>query len=65
MAGKKTSVYLPEDLAAAISASGQTIPDLIRAGLIAGERDQDLRLAAVVEDLLTKLNQGYILVHRP
>lgn len=61
---KKTSIYLPDDLVAAISASGRTIPDLIRAGLESAEREQAARLAAGVEELLAKLREGYRLEPR-
>ena len=37
MAGKKTSVYLDEQLKAAVEASGASLPDLIRRGLAAGQ----------------------------
>jgi hypothetical protein len=66
-----TSVYLPDDLIAAISASGRSIPDLIRAGLATGpgeqedeQREQEAWLAGVVAELINKLNDGYVLVPR-
>lgn len=72
-----TSVYLSDDLIAAISASGRSIPDLIRAGLEAesgeeegrpgeeeGEREQEVWLAGVVAELINKLNDGYVLMPR-
>jgi hypothetical protein len=65
-----TSVYLPDDLIAAISASGRSIPDLIRAGLATepgeqeDEREQEVWLAGVVAELINKLNDGYVLVPR-
>jgi hypothetical protein len=64
MAGKKTSVYLPGELAEAIRASGKSIPDLIRAGLEAGERSRSDRLADAAERMLRKLDEGYELVRR-
>lgn len=57
--GKKTSVYLPDDLAEAVRASGRSLPDLIRAGLEAVERSRDDRLADAVERMLLKLDSGY------
>jgi hypothetical protein len=73
-----TSVYLSDDLIAAISASGRSIPDLIRAGLETGpgeqedgpgkqeddQREQEVWLAGVVAELINKLNDGYVLVPR-
>jgi hypothetical protein len=65
-----TSVHLSDDLLAAISASGRSIPDLIRAGLEAepsgqeDEREQEVWLAGVVAELINKLNDGYVLVPR-
>lgn len=65
-----TSVYLPDDLIAAISASGRSIPDLIRAGLATepseqeDQREQEVWLAGVVAELINKLNNGYVLVPR-
>jgi hypothetical protein len=60
--GKKTSIYLPDSLDEAIRASGQTIPDLIRIGLEAGQRTRADRLAETVERLLVKLDSGYTFV---
>jgi hypothetical protein len=69
--GKKTSVYLPDELDRAYRESGKNLPDLIRAGLEAGERsrsdqlaDTVERLADVVERLLRKLDDGYTLEKR-
>jgi hypothetical protein len=62
-----TSVYLSDDLLAAISASGRSIPDLIRAGLEAGpgeRREEEVWLAGIVAELVNKLNDGYVLVPR-
>jgi len=56
--GKKTSVYLSDELDAAYRASGKSIPDLIRAGLEAGERSRGDRLADAVERLLARLDEG-------
>jgi hypothetical protein len=64
MPGKKTSVYLPDELDRAVQASGKNLPDLIRAGLEAGERERGDRLADVVERLLVKLDSGYTLEKR-
>lgn len=57
-AGRKTSVYLSDDLNRAVEASGRSLPDLIRAGLEAGERSREGQLADAVERLLVKLNRG-------
>lgn len=62
--GKKTSVYLPDNLDAAVRASGKSIPDLIRLGLEAGERARADRLADSVERLTAALENGYTLVPR-
>ena len=72
-----TSVSLPDDLLAAVSASGRSIPELIRAGLEAepseregrpsgqeDQREQEVWLAGVVAELINKLNDGYVLVPR-
>ena len=54
--GKKTSVYLPDDLAGAVAASGATI---MRAGLGAGERDAKLdRLLAALEGTAPAARDG-------
>ena len=34
---KNTTIELPDDLAEAVSASGRSLPDLIRAGLESGQ----------------------------
>lgn len=60
--GKKTSVYLSDDLDEAVRASGRSIPDLIRLGLEAGERARSDRLAGAVEQLTGQLREGYRLV---
>ena len=61
----ETIIELPDDLEAAITASGRTIPDLIRAGLQAEERGQEeVWLAGLVAELIGKLNDGYVLVPR-
>ncbi len=69
--GKKTSVYLSDDLAEAIRASGQSIPDLIRLGLQAAELARANRLADAVEQLAGQaekltglLQEGYRIVPR-
>ena len=62
--GKKTSIYLPDELDRAIRASGKSIPDLIRLGLEAGERARGDRLADGVEKMLRVLQDGYTLVPR-
>ena len=62
--GKKTSVYLPDELAEAIRASGKSIPDLIRLGLQAGDRARGDRLADAVERMLLKLQDGYTFTPR-
>ena len=59
---RKTSIYLPDDLDAAIRASGRSIPDLIRLGLEARERPRSDRLAGAVEELTAALASGYRLV---
>jgi Arc/MetJ-type ribon-helix-helix transcriptional regulator len=64
MPGKKTSVYLPDELDRAVRASGRSLPDLIRAGLEAGERSRADRLADAAERMLRKLDEGYELVRR-
>jgi hypothetical protein len=61
---RKTSIYLPDDLAEAIRASGKSIPDLIRLGLAAGERERSDRLADAVENLTGLLREGYRIVPR-
>jgi hypothetical protein len=61
----ETSVELPDELLTAISASGRSIPDLIRAGLEAERRAQEeIWLAGLVADLIGKLNDGYVLAPR-
>jgi hypothetical protein len=62
--GKKTSVYLPDDLAEAIRASGKSIPALIRLGLEAGERGRADRLADEVERMLRMLQDEYTFIPR-
>jgi hypothetical protein len=56
--GKKTSIYLSDDLARAVEASGKTIPALIRLGLEGGERARSDRLADQVEKLARALQEG-------
>ena len=56
--GKKTSVYLPDDLAEAVRASGKSPVALIRLGLEADGRARGDRLADAVERLLLKLRDG-------
>lgn len=62
--GKKTSIYLPDELAEAIRASGKSIPDLIRLGLEAGKRGRADRLADEVERMLRMLQDGYTFIPR-
>ena len=62
--GKKTSVYLSDELDRAVQASGRNLPDLIRAGLEAGERERGDRLADAVERLLVKLDRVLVLEQR-
>ena len=50
--GKKTSIYLPDDLDEAIRAAGQSIPDLIRLGLESAGRARTDQLTA----------EGYVFV---
>jgi hypothetical protein len=52
MPGKRTSVYLSEELDAAVKASGVPIADLIRRGLEAGTpADVAVQLAAIRADI--------------
>jgi len=62
--GKKTSVYLPDELDRAIRASGKSIPDLIRAGLEAGERDRLTLALEQAEKTLRAIRDGYVLTRR-
>ena len=67
---KNTTIELPDDLAEAVSASGRSLPDLIRAGLESGpagpgtDKGEEAWLAGVVAELINKLNDGYVLVPR-
>jgi len=57
---RTTSVYLSDELDAAVRASGRTVPELVRLGL-ENERNRD-RLADQVERLTDALARGYRLV---
>jgi predicted transcriptional regulator len=67
---KNTTIELPDDLAEAVTASGRSLPELIRAGLEAGQagpaadKGEEAWLAGVVAELINKLNDGYVLVPR-
>jgi predicted transcriptional regulator len=68
---KNTTIELPDDLAEAVTASGRSVADLIRAGLAAADAgpeddksEQEAWLAGVVAELINKLNDGYVLVPR-
>jgi predicted transcriptional regulator len=67
---KNTSIELPDDLAEAVTASGRSLPDLIRAGLAAEQagpetdKGEEAWLAGVVAELINKLNDGYVLMPR-
>ena len=65
----EVSVFLSDELLAAVDASPRTVPELIQAGLEAaeragGERADEVWLAGLVADLVGKLNAGYVLVPR-
>jgi hypothetical protein len=51
--GKRTSVYLSTEVAAAVAASGMTLPDLVRRGLPAGL----LSVPVPVEDRLDDIEE--------
>lgn len=56
--GVKTSVYLPDDLAAALKASGRSLGEVIRAGLgMKTEPPEDI-LRRVIREELAALPPG-------
>jgi hypothetical protein len=59
MAGRKTSIYLSEELAVACKADGRPLADILRAGL-AAERPEDMIRRVVTEAVRSELaaNRG-------